>query len=50
MKIPMSFVPAADPTTVGNFYQTHIGGRGYGFHYTAFQNLDAVKKDFTTKW
>ena len=63
MKIPMSFIPNAQPTAAGNFYQTHIGGRGYGFqttrdgiHHTAFENLDpvkqglvSIKKDFTTK-
>jgi len=51
MKIPLSFVPGIEPTAAGNFYQTYVGGRGYGFHtprdhihHASFQNIDAVKQ------
>ena len=49
VSIPMSYVPALEPTLVGNTFQKNFG-RGYGFetgrdhlHHWSFQNFNGIK-------
>ena len=53
IKIPMSYVPGVEPTSVGNKYQQYFG-RGYGFstsrdhiHHFSFENLNSIKNGTT---